>query len=281
MDEGPTAVAGGDATREADTAAMPGLPDAVSAGAAIGSRPTVGDVCPFLISATGEWRLAAPTREHRCAALVPMTSLSLEKQARLCLTAVHTSCATYLASVTARAAHGGDGEPVARIGRWGFARTTPLIEDTGGLRGTLITMIGDRRTWPAIPAVLLVATLLAVGISGIRGEGPAVALASPSPAPRNTLAPEFSPVATPAVTPALTPEATVVPTSTTSTTPTTPTTPATPTPSFQLYTVKSGDTLGAIATKFHTTVNAIETLNNITNPRTLHVGQVLKIPPSS
>jgi LysM repeat protein len=42
--------------------------------------------------------------------------------------------------------------------------------------------------------------------------------------------------------------------------------------------VQSGDSLSLIATKFHTTISAIEQLNNISDPRKLHVGQVLKIP---
>ncbi len=50
----------------------------------------------------------------------------------------------------------------------------------------------------------------------------------------------------------------------------------TPTP--RTYTVKSGDTLYAIAIKFNTTVAAIATYNNITNPNSISVGQVLNIP---
>ncbi len=43
------------------------------------------------------------------------------------------------------------------------------------------------------------------------------------------------------------------------------------------YTVKSGDTLYAIASRFNTTVDAIKRLNNLTS-NTLQIGQVLKIP---
>lgn len=42
------------------------------------------------------------------------------------------------------------------------------------------------------------------------------------------------------------------------------------------YTVKSGDTLGAIAVKYKTTVSAIQSLNNISN-HIIYPGQVLKI----
>ena len=44
------------------------------------------------------------------------------------------------------------------------------------------------------------------------------------------------------------------------------------------YTIKSGDTLYAIAIKFGTTVAAIATANNIANPNQISVGQVLIIP---
>jgi LysM repeat protein len=240
-------------------------------------RPTIGSICPFLIASTGDWRLNAPTTDHRCSAFVPLTALSLDKQARLCLTAGHTSCATYAASVEARGARsrGENGEPVERVGRWGYARTAPLIEDTGGFRGTLITMIADRRTWPAIPAVLLVATLLAVGISGIRAEGQTAALTSPTPGRSAVASPAASVVETPEPTtqsvPPPSPGQTTEPSVAPSIAPT-------PEPSYQLYTVKSGDTLAGIAAKYHTTVSAITTLNNITDPRKLHIGQVLKIP---
>lgn len=63
------------------------------------------------------------------------------------------------------------------------------------------------------------------------------------------------------------------------------TAPATPAPgqtpapgSTTTYTVASGDTLFAIARRFGTTITALVSLNNLTNPDRLDVGQVLKIP---
>ncbi len=50
------------------------------------------------------------------------------------------------------------------------------------------------------------------------------------------------------------------------------------TPSQRTYTVKAGDTLYAIAIKFGTTVAAIASANNITNPNQISVGQVVIIP---
>ena len=46
------------------------------------------------------------------------------------------------------------------------------------------------------------------------------------------------------------------------------------------YTVKSGDTLYAIANKYNTTVDALKSLNDLTS-NTLSIGQTLKIPSSS
>ena len=47
------------------------------------------------------------------------------------------------------------------------------------------------------------------------------------------------------------------------------------------YTVKSGDTLGAIAQAYGTTVNALASHNNISNPSLIRVGQVINIPTNS
>ena len=46
----------------------------------------------------------------------------------------------------------------------------------------------------------------------------------------------------------------------------------------KLYTVKQGDTLSAIATKYNTTVGAIAGANDIKNVNLIYSGQVLKIP---
>lgn len=53
--------------------------------------------------------------------------------------------------------------------------------------------------------------------------------------------------------------------------------PNTPT---STYTVQRGDTLGRIATRFNTTVEAFAQINGITNPNRIFVGQVLIIPPT-
>jgi LysM repeat protein len=57
-----------------------------------------------------------------------------------------------------------------------------------------------------------------------------------------------------------------------------PSAPVVTTPSAKTYTVKSGDTLYAIAIKHGTTVAAIASKNNIANVNVIEVGQVLQIP---
>lgn len=46
----------------------------------------------------------------------------------------------------------------------------------------------------------------------------------------------------------------------------------------QTYTVQSGDTLGAIATRFGVTITALASANGIPDPNVIQVGQVLQIP---
>lgn len=238
--------------------------------------------CPFLLAEAGGWRLDLPSNDHRCAAFVPPAPLSPEKQVRLCLTAEHTSCATYLASLAARTARLGatSGD---RATRWGLARTTTVIEDPGGVRAWLFGAALDRRRWPAIPAILLVTALLTLALSGFRPELPSAAVATASP-PGST-----PPAATTApITPAP-PTATAIPTSTPSepatgtarptTAPTEgPTPAATAEPTFRTYRVESGDTLSAIAARFNTTVAELVNLNDLKNANELHVGQKLLIP---
>lgn len=219
--------------------------------------------------------MSVPDREHRCSAFAPATSLAPSKQARLCLTAAHAGCATFVASTSARQARVGGGGLQDHAGRWGITRTTPVIEEVGGLRATLGALIADRRTWPAIPAVLLATLALALGLSGTWGDGPVTSIASPThraaasgsviPTTRATEAP--SAVLSAAPSPAATTSPTVAPS-------------ATPSPAFITYRVKSGDTLSGIASQFHTTSAAIAQLNGITVTTVLHIGQVLKIPTS-
>jgi LysM repeat protein len=248
---------------------------AMPAGAELVDSPVIRG-CPFLQSEAGGWRLDSPSRDHRCAAFSPPAPLAPEKQARLCLTASHVTCATYLASLAARKARLGSASP-DRATRWGLARTTTVIEDPGGIRTRVLGVALDRRRWPAIPAVLLVVTLFTLAISGIRGVLPTTGVAAtptaPGPTPLPTATPPPASTTLPAFTlpPTGSPEPTPVPL------PTAPATPA-PKPTYRTYVVKAGDTLSGIASRFHTTVTKIANLNHISDPSKLRVGQVLLIP---
>lgn len=252
----------------------PDSADAAGAGAAVPRG------CPLLLASTGGWRLDVPSRDHRCAAFVPSAPLAPEKQARLCLTDAHASCATYLASLAAREARLGV-IAADRATRWGFARTTTVIEDAGGLRARLLTIVLDRRRWPAIPAVLLVTALFTLALSGFRAGVPATPIATaspgiPTPTSTTTRAPAPTSAASDEPVPSGAPSegpASAVPTAA----PTAAPSPA-PTRAFRTYVVQQGDTLSAIAAEFGTTVQALVDLNNLSNPGQLSVGQVLRIP---
>jgi len=239
--------------------------------------------CPFLLSQAGGWRLDLPSRDHRCAAFTPASPLSPEKQARLCLTPAHSSCATFLASMAAREARLGV-VPGERATRWGLARTTTVIEDAGGIRGRLVSGLLDRRRWPAIPAVLLVTTLFALALSGFRVDVPAAASATSSPVPPTPRATSNAGPGPVAIASGAVPTSpTVTPTAAPSAAPTEPPV-ATPKPTrkpaatFRTYTVRLNDTLSGIAGRFGTTAGAIAELNNLGNANHLSIGQVLLIP---
>jgi LysM repeat protein len=253
-----------------EEALSPRLPDDQQAAAMTTPRG-----CPFLLAEGGGWRLGSPSKVHACAAVSPAASLSLEKQSRLCLTAAYPTCATYLASLEARGTRLGAPEKHDAT-RWRLTRTTAVIEDAGGVRSRVAAALTDRGRWPAVPAVLLLTGLIVLGLSGLRGT-PASAVASPSPSEPATASSQ--PETVPPTEAANTAEPTIAPTSA----PTAPPTPgatatAGPQGSFRVYTVKSGDTLSGIASKFGTTSKAIADLNGIKTSTTLHIGQVLKIP---
>lgn len=234
--------------------------------------------CPFLLAETGGWRLDVPSRDHRCAAVSPPAALSPEKQTRLCLSAEHRTCATYLACVSARGTRLG-APTTDRATRWGLARTTTVIEDAGGLRSQVLGLVLDRRRWPAIPAVILVTTLVVLAFSGLRAGGATPVSTSGPSGPAVTAAATAGPTIEPTGAATSEPTPTIVP-STAPTTAPSPTAPASagPIETFRTYTVQSGDSLSAIASRFGTTSRAIADLNGIGVNSTLHIGQVLKIP---
>lgn len=91
--------------------------------------------------------------------------------------------------------------------------------------------------------------------------------ATPQPGTRPTFTPRpllsfgSPPTATPTAEPSDTPEPT-----------------PTPGPIYTEYTVRAGDTLGAISARFNLSIEELMKINGLTNPHSLQIGQVLKIP---
>ena len=251
------------------------LPTAVPAGSVTG-RP-VTRICPYLAAADGAWRSTAVAREHRCGAVAPPAPLATEKQRRLCLTPEYGSCATFEAARAARPI-GHDRAPTLPRP---MARTTPVVLDHGRLAITVPIWHSERSTGQAVLIVLMALAFAAIVLAKVTGGGAPAAASDKSSDPG---------VAAPSI--VASPPASVEPTAATSTDPSASapasggadpsagpaTTDPTSAPATRSYKVKAGDTLIGIAAKFGTTPKAISNLNGISDPSSLKIGQVLKIP---
>ncbi|MBF6606478.1 MAG: LysM peptidoglycan-binding domain-containing protein [Chloroflexi bacterium] len=253
-------------------------------------------LCPFLATENRAWRAAMPMREHRCTAVAPPVRLSLDKQRRLCLTATHPECATYLAAV-ARGRADVRTDPPSVAGRR-YPSTTPVLLErvrpslpavaTTSSRGIgqlalvallavavvaiALARLGSSTSSGAIAAPSATATL-SVGVAASPSVAPAV-VGSVGPSPAPTPSPAAS---SPAPTPSPRPVATPRPTPSTTPAPTGAATQG-PSPSAAVtYVVRPGDTLSSIAARFGTTAAAIQALNGLADPSLIHPGQVLKI----
>lgn len=253
-----------------------------SEGRATEAAPHPGDICPFLLSADGGWRSATAVRDHRCTAVTPPAPLAAEKQRRLCLTAGHRTCATFLAAGDARAA-------VHRVDvvRRPVARTTPVVLDHARLAVTLPTIASKPHIGQGALIGVLGLAFVAVLVARLATGGPSdPAAGNGTVTPAATTSPAAGAVASEPTEATPTPgsAATAQPTPSTTASPTLVPTEGEPTPSPSAaetpatYKVKRGDSLSAIAERFGTTVKAIARLNDIEDPSSLRVGQVLKLP---
>ncbi len=249
-------------------------PDA-SGGSGPGAAPdAIASVCPYLFAGDGSWQSALPTHDQRCGAVEPPVLLATSKQQQLCVLAVHRTCATYHA---AQARHASTGIARARphdgdVALWPVTRSTLVVLEPER------TLFGIPRSRTRAGGQLLLIGLMAVaflvlivartapstpGAAGASASAVAVAsqqpTASPSPRPSATPAPSGSAAPEPTATPKPTPS-------------------ATPAANRAHYRVKSGDTLLTIAAKFGTTIRVLKRLNDITDPRLIHPGQVLIVP---
>ncbi len=268
------------ATASLEIEPLDGAPvDASSDGAA-----TPRDVlCPYLIASPGDWRAAMAVREHTCGAVDPAAPVSIDKQRRLCLGTSHVDCATYRAARRALVVDESATSPRPTAStsphRWPVASTAPVVLDRGG--PTLALRL-DRTAAQVGLVALMVVAFVVLGVARLSAGGDASPSAAPSQstAPVATGSPRAS--ATPARSPSAAPTGSPVPTAsplpTGSPTPTSPAASAAPSGGGTTYTVQPGDTLGAIAAAFGTTVKALQELNGIDDPSLIHSGQVLRVP---
>jgi LysM repeat protein len=158
-----------------------------------------------------------------------------------------------------------------------IARTTPVVLDHGRLSITVPIFSSDRSTGQAVLIALMALAFAAIVLAKLT-SGSSAAGNDRSPLPGAAGAPAST-----------SPHGSDDPTASAATDPT-PAPPAsggtdpsagpeaTTAPATRSYKVKGGDTLVGIAAKFGTTPKAITNLNGISDPSSLKIGQVLKIP---
>ncbi len=248
------------------------------------AAPDVNEVCPYLGAAGGAWRSASPHREHRCRAVEPPAQLSSEKQRRLCLSAGHAGCATFRAARASRAAMLAPGVDPAAVAaadaaRRPVARSSALILEHPRLSAPTARWPVNRAMSQVALVGLMIVAVFAVAIARLSGPNVAAVVApsvsaspSASPTAQPTRRPTPSPTASPSA--AASPSASASPSGVVSGVTGTPKPTATP---MEIYVVKKGDTLYAIAANFGTTVAELKRVNKLTS-NNLRIGQELKIP---
>jgi len=239
--------------------------------------PATAAICPYLLASDGRWRASTPAREHRCTVVSPPAILAAEKQRRLCLTAEHLACSTYLAATSPTDATDAADALARRRHTRAVTRTAPLVLDHGRLAIGLPSLRGERSAGQQGGLVALMAVAFAaIVVARLSAGGPDL---TPVQAVGAGASPSAGVSTSPTVRPAATEGATrtLVPTEV-EPTPAPPEATKKPADAPRTYKVRSGDTLGAIAREFDTTVAVLQELNDIDNPRLLHVGQVLELP---
>lgn len=240
--------------------------------------PASKAICPFLLAADGQWRSSSPSREHRCTAVAPPAILAVEKQRRLCLTAAHDGCSTYLAATGHAGREAGSDLPIhgaTRSSGRAFVRTAPLVLDHGRLPVSVTSVAAERGLGQVALLILLALAFAAILIARLSsGSGDRGGIVTGSATPQ----PSFVADPTPSATPSPSAAGSAVPSppqASASAAPDPTDGPAGSAPS--TYKVRSGDTLSGIAATFGTTVDALTQLNDITDSSTLRIGQVLTL----
>jgi LysM repeat protein len=234
------------------------------------ARDAVGATCPYLTSSGGSWRLAGPSRDHRCAAIDPPAPQTTEKQRLHCLSTDHVECTLFRAARSARMATLAGGADPALVEaadrrRRPLARTAPILLEPPRLVDRAVQLQFERAPGQLALIGLMVVAFAIVALTRLSaGAGPSASGSLP-PASAPLVA-GFSVAPSPTAKPSASPSAGSAGPSTSAQ------------PSFRTtYRVKKGDTLLAIAKRFGTTAARIKALNGLTSS-SLKVGQVLKIP---
>jgi LysM repeat protein len=145
-----------------------------------------------------------------------------------------------------------------------IARTAPILLEQPRLVEQAVRLPFDRGPGQLALVALMIVAFTVVAIARLSGAPAAGPAGSPSPSAIVDASPEPTPSDAPTPSPSADPPASGP--------------PASVEPSFSTtYTVKKGDTLTTIASRYKTTAAAIRALNGLTSS-TLHTGQVLKIP---
>jgi hypothetical protein len=252
-----------------------------------------GTICPYLRMADGSHRALGPSRDHRCWAVEPPTTIPAATQADLCLAVSHAGCQRYVAAQDRRAAGlASDHIPAGLVRRPRFVipvDPVPVVVDarTGGREAGTIPSAHDeaiRRRLPLIAAGVGVALIALIGLAALfggtgGGPGPtaplAAVVASDAAGAGGTTLTGATPLPTLLVTPVPTPAGTapsatdaagVVPQG------------GTPEPSYPVeiarrYLVKEGDTYRSIARRFDLRPRDLRALNG-----ELVVGKRILIP---
>lgn len=225
-------------------------------------------ICPYLALADDGRTVADGfDAEHRCHALLPPAPLERARQVQLCLTEAHARCERFAAARTAwLAASSGLPRVAPDVA---FGRTRLVLEPEPAWRNLSAPPVSrlSRRAMliGAIGASVLVLFVLGNAF-GILGKA-----AAPTPSPTPSPSPSIAPTPTVALTPSVAqPSPSIAPTAV-------PTPSPTPAPTPRTYVVQPKDTLGQIAARFGTTVQAIKKANGLTSD-VINVGQVLVIP---
>lgn len=234
-------------------------------------------VCPYLaLGQDQRTAVAAYDADHVCRAIDPPQPLERSRQQQLCLTEDHRTCERYGAIEAQRRQAAATQWPPAPDAVIGSTRL--VIDPDPSWRGLAVDAVarrGSRRLAIAGAVAVLGVVAVAGGATGGIGWFTS-AFASPTPtssARPSPTPPPATPAATSVPTPAPTPVVTPSPAAIATPAPATPA--AEPTP--QTYVVQAGDTLGAIATRFGTTVPALQAANGLTGT-IITIGQVLVIP---